>query len=83
MRIASAWSSGHFRKGPLLTIGAFIMGAVATYQSAQFVLSGDFTGFAFAGMALIGGTIVIGILNNWRNGVFFFGALWGLICSSF
>ena len=27
---------------------------------------------AYAGMALMGGVIVIGILNNWRNGVYFF-----------
>ena len=27
---------------------------------------------AYAGMALVGSAIVIGILNNWRNGVYFF-----------
>src|SRR6202158_3269315 len=72
MRIASTLSSGHFRKGPLLTIGTLVVGALAAYLAAEFVISGDFTGMAYAGMALVGGVIVIGILNNWRNGVYFF-----------
>jgi hypothetical protein len=72
MRIASALSSGQFRKGPLITIGTLVVGALAAYQAAEFVINGDFTGLAYAGVALTGGAIVIGILNNWRNGVYFF-----------
>ena len=72
MRIASALPSGHFRKGPLLTIGTFVVGALAAYQAAEYVIRDDLTGMAYAGLALVGGTIVIGILNNWRNGVYFF-----------
>jgi hypothetical protein len=72
MRIASALSSGQFRKGPLLAIGTLVVGALAAYQAAEYVISGDFTGMAYAGMAVVGGAIVIGILNNWRNGVYFF-----------
>jgi hypothetical protein len=72
MRIASALSSGQFRKGPLLTIGTLVVGALAAYQAAEYVIRDDFTGMAYAGMALVGGAIVIGILNNWRNGVYFF-----------
>jgi len=72
MRIASALSSSHFRRGPLLTIGTFIVGAFAAYLAAEYVVSGDFMGMAYAGMAIVGGAIVIGILNNWRNGVYFF-----------
>jgi hypothetical protein len=72
MRIASALSSGQFRKGPLLTISTLVVGALAAYQAAEYVISGDFAGLAYAGMALVGGAFVIGILNNWRNGVYFF-----------
>jgi hypothetical protein len=72
MRIASALSSSQFRKGPLLTIGTFVVGAFAAYLAAEYVVRGDFTGMAYAGMAIVGGAIVIGILNNWRNGVYFF-----------
>src|SRR6202521_1777339 len=72
MRILSALSSSHFRKGPLLTLGTFVAGAFLAYQVAEYVIGGDFTGMSYAGMAIVGGAIVIGILNNWRNGVYFF-----------
>jgi hypothetical protein len=72
MRIASALSSGQFRRGPLLTIGTLIVGAFAAYQAAEYVIIGDFTSLAYVGMVVVGGAIVIGILNNWRNGVYFF-----------
>jgi hypothetical protein len=72
MRIASALSSGQFRKHPSVAIGALVVVALAAYQAAEYVITNDFTGMAYAGMALVGGAIVIGILNNWRNGVYFF-----------
>lgn len=72
MRIALASLSGHFRRGTPLTIGTVIVGAFAAYETAEYVLSGDFTSMAYVGMAIVGGAIVIGILNNWRNGVYFF-----------
>ncbi|OLE96355.1 MAG: hypothetical protein AUG75_21490, partial [Cyanobacteria bacterium 13_1_20CM_4_61_6] len=48
------------------------MGGFAAYQCAQYVLTGDFVGLAFAGLALVIGTVVVGILNSWRNGVYLF-----------
>ncbi len=72
MRIATALSLGQFRKGPLITVGTLVVGALAAYQTAEYVIRDDFTGITYAGMALVGGAIVIGILNNWRNGVYFF-----------
>jgi hypothetical protein len=72
MRFASALSSSHFRRGPLLTIGTFIVGAFAAYLAAEYVVREDFASLAFVGAAVAGGAIVIGILNNWRNGVYFF-----------
>src|ERR1700730_9806305 len=72
MRIAAALSSGQYRKGPLVTIGTFLVGAFAAYQAADYVIRDDFTGLAYVGMAVVGGVIVIGILNDWRNGVYLF-----------
>jgi hypothetical protein len=72
MRIASALSSRQLRKGPLLTIGSIVVGALGAYEAADYVIREDFTGLAYAGMALVGGAIVIRILNNWRNGLYFF-----------
>jgi hypothetical protein len=72
MRISSALSSGRLRKGPLIDFGTFVVGAFLAYRAAEYVINGDFTGLAYVGMAIVGGAIVIGILNNWRNGVYFF-----------
>ena len=72
MRIASALSSSQFRKGPLLTIGTFVVGAFAAYQAAEYIIRDDLASLAYVGAAVIGGAIVIGILNNWRNGAYFF-----------
>jgi hypothetical protein len=72
MRIASAFPSGQFRKSLRLTVGTCIVGALAAYEAAEYVISGDLTGLVYAGIVVVGGAIVIGILNNWRNGVYFF-----------
>src|SRR6266849_6134421 len=72
MRIATALSFGQFRKGPLLTIGTLVVGAFAAYQAAEYIIRDDLASLAYVGVAVVGGEIVIGILNNWRNGVYFF-----------
>jgi len=72
MRIASDLSLRQLPRGPLLTIGTYVVGAFAAYEVAQYVIRDDFAGLAYVGMAVVGGAIVIGILNNWRNGVYFF-----------
>jgi hypothetical protein len=72
MRIASALTSGQFGRRPLFVFGTLVVGAFAAYEMAEYVINDDMTGLAYAAMCLIGGVIVIAILNNWRNGVYFF-----------
>src|SRR5215469_7003077 len=60
------------RKVSLTTISILVVGLLAAYKLAQYIVSGDFAGLAYGGMALVGGAIVIGIVNNWRKGVYFF-----------
>jgi hypothetical protein len=72
MRIASSLISGHFGRRPLLVFGTLVVGAFAAYEMAQYVINDDMNGLAYAGLCLAGGAIVIAILNNWRNGVYFF-----------
>src|SRR5215469_9606740 len=72
MRSLSASFPLRFRRGPLLAFGIFIFGLVIAYKLADYIVSDDLTSLAFAGMAVIGGVFVIAILNNWRNGLYFF-----------
>ena len=44
----------------------------AAYEFSELVLAGDMMGFAYVALLGIGGVFVITILNNWRNGVYFF-----------
>jgi hypothetical protein len=72
MRIASALTSGHYGRRPLIVFGLFVAGAYAAYEAAQYVINDDMTGLAYAAMCIAGGAVVLAILNNWRNGVYLF-----------
>jgi hypothetical protein len=72
MRIVSALPFRQFRKSPVLTAGSVVVGALGAYKAAEYVINNDFMGMAYAGMALVAGAIVVGILNDWRNGLYFF-----------
>jgi hypothetical protein len=71
MKEAFAEWSTRFRIRPL-TIFVSLLGAVLSYEAAQYVLHADAADWAYAAMAIVGSVIVVGILNNWRNGVYFF-----------
>jgi hypothetical protein len=65
-------SSGQLLRRPLLVFGTMVVGAFAAYEAAQYVINDDMTGLAYAVMCIAGGAVVVAILNNWRNGVYFF-----------
>jgi hypothetical protein len=72
MSLASTLSSGQFGRRPLLVFGTLVVGGYAAYESAQYVINDDLTGLAYAVLCILGGAVVIAILNNWRSGVYFF-----------
>src|SRR5580658_9957468 len=72
MRLASPIRSGIIQRRSLLLFGILVVGAFAAYKSAQYVINDDITGLAYAVMCILGGAIVVAILHNWRNGVYFF-----------
>jgi len=46
--------------------------AGAAYEFSELVLAGDLMGFAYVALLAVGSVFIISILNNWRNGVYFF-----------
>ena len=60
------------RRSLLNTIGLFFVLCFSAYKAADYVIAGDMTGLAMVAMAFVGGAIVIAILQNWRNGLYFF-----------
>ena len=60
------------RRGPLVACGFFVFAMIAAYEVSGYILTNDVTSLAFVAMAFVGGAFVIAMLNNWRNGVYFF-----------
>ena len=58
---------GQLRHGPLVAFGFFVFAILLAYKSAQHVITNDVDSLAFAGMAFVGGVIIVAILNNWRQ----------------
>ena len=72
MRLASPVRSGIVQRGPLLYFGTLVIGAFAAYKFAQYVINDDIMSLAYVVMCVLGGAMVVAILNNWRNGVYLF-----------
>jgi len=62
---------GQLWRGGLLGAGLLIFGLLVAHKLAGFILTNDVTSLAFGGMAFAAGAIVVAILNNWRDGVYF------------
>jgi len=63
---------GGLRQNPLGLLALFALFVFAADRAAAYVISGDMAGLAFVTMGLVGCTFVVGMLNNWRNGLYFF-----------
>jgi hypothetical protein len=72
MRALPLSPAGPIRRGALLTCGFFVFALVAAYEVSGYVISGDVSGLALIGLVFIGAAIVVAMLNNWRNGLYFF-----------
>ncbi len=72
MRVPALTGFENMRRSPLVVLGFLIIFAVAAYKSANYVIAGDMTGLAFVALAFAGCAFIVVMLNNWRNGLYFF-----------
>jgi len=72
MGILSTFHRGEYRRRQLTFFFVLVIGAFAAYELAQYVIDDDMAGLAYAGLCTAGIAIVVRILNNWRNGLYFF-----------
>jgi hypothetical protein len=72
VRLLAPSFPGSLRRGRLLGFGFFVFAMIAAYYVAGYIINNDVASLAFAAMAFVGGAIIVAILNNWRNGVYFF-----------
>jgi hypothetical protein len=62
---------GNYGRRPLLAFGFLVFFVVAACKAAGYVIAGDITGLVHVALAFIAGAFVVGMLNNWRNGLYF------------
>ena len=60
------------RRNQLVVIGFYLLAAVAAYEVATNIITDDMTSQWYLLLAVVGGVVVIKILNSWRTGLYFF-----------
>ena len=71
-KLSTTGTPGSFRRSPLIALGFLIFFVVAAWKTANYVIAGDMTSLALVALAFVGGAIALAILNNWRDGLYFF-----------
>lgn len=72
MKLATQAIPGQFRRGPLVVVCLFLFALAAAYLASKFILSGDTTSLMLVVLFLIFVVVVVAMLNDWRNGLYFF-----------
>jgi hypothetical protein len=72
MRPMTSALPGEFRRNPLFLFGFLVFVAVAAWKAAEYIISGNLISLTYAVMILVAGAFVVAMLNNWRNGLYFF-----------
>src|SRR5882724_11516908 len=72
MNLAQRSMSGDQLRRPLPLLGFIGLFIVTVYKAANYVIAGDMNGLAYVALLFIGSAFVVGMLNSWRNGVYFF-----------
>jgi hypothetical protein len=72
MRFPALTLPASSRRNPLFLLGFLIFGAFAAYKAAEYVIAGDIFGLAFIALGFVGCCFVVAMLNDWRNGLYFF-----------
>jgi hypothetical protein len=61
-----------FGSRPALGLAFFAFAIIAAYKVAGYIINGDLTDLAYVGVILVMAGLVIAILSDWRNGLYFF-----------
>ena len=72
MNLAQRSMSGDQLRRPLPLLGFIGLFIVTVYKAANYVIAGDMNGLAYVALLFIGSAFVVGMLNSWRNGLYFF-----------
>jgi hypothetical protein len=63
---------GQLRRGPVAALAFLLLAGVTAYKTSMYLVNDDFVGLAYVGIAYVIGAVVVTILRDWRNGLYFF-----------
>jgi hypothetical protein len=72
MNLRESISLAQFTRTRWFSCLFMVVTAYAAWKTAQFVIAGDLVSLAMIGVAVLIAAVVVVILNNWRNGLYFF-----------
>jgi hypothetical protein len=72
MRFVESISGANAGRKSVALLAFLIFFSVAAYKTASYIITGDMTGLAFIALAFVGCAFIVAMLNNWRNGLYFF-----------
>jgi hypothetical protein len=72
LRYAFPTAGGDFRRGIFPMLATLLLFGVGAYVFAQYVVSNDVLGLAYAALLCLGAVFAVAIVNNWRTGVYCF-----------
>jgi hypothetical protein len=72
VRFPALAARGDFRRNPLVLLGFLAFFVFAAEKTAGYIIAGDMSGLALVAMGFVGCAFVVGMLNDWRNGLYFF-----------
>src|SRR5215472_12105060 len=64
--------SGGLGRNPLVVLCFLAFFVYAADKAAAYVIAGDLAGLAYVALGFVGCAFVVAMLNNWRNGLYFF-----------
>ena len=70
MRLLGTLPSLRSSRHPLVAFGLFALAICAAYQAAEAILANDLNSLALAALLIVGGAVVIAVLNDWRRGLY-------------
>jgi hypothetical protein len=70
MRPLGTFPSLRASRNSIVSFGLILLVAYAAYEAAQLILAENLPGLAYAGLLIVGATVVVAVLNDWRRGLY-------------
>src|ERR1700747_1064230 len=70
MRSFNSLAGNHLGRRQLNSLFFWLLGVLAAYKVAAYIIAEDNTSLSFVGLAFAGGVLILTILNDWTKGIY-------------